>query len=123
MRREGSLRSKHVFTALVGPDQNTLRPEKFEWRHAHRSEAKAVGESGEEWKLVRVQDEQVVAIWAWPSMTLSVSKWKKAAAFRFVGPATTGELGHVFALMAVVSFLRLWQLRMQLLNAASQGGS
>ena len=108
MRNEGRLRSKHVFTALVSWDPNYLQPEQFEWQHAHHSEAKTVRESGQGWKLVRVQDEQVVTIWAWPSIKLSLSEWKKTAVFSFKGSATTSEMGHIFALMAVVAFLRLW---------------
>lgn len=58
------------------------------------------------------KEEEVVAVWADASM-LGMSM-TKAARFQFPGSAATGELGELWTLMAVVTFLRVWQRKMQL---------
>lgn len=38
---------------------------------------------------------------------------RKAAKFQFLNSGATGELGEAWALMAVVTFVRVWQRYMQ----------
>ncbi|KAL6872379.1 hypothetical protein HDV57DRAFT_511469 [Trichoderma longibrachiatum] len=56
-------------------------------------------------------DNEVLAVWA-DAKGLSM---KKAARFEFVNSGATGELGQAWALMAVVSFVRVWQRYMQII--------
>ncbi|KAL7818585.1 hypothetical protein V8C26DRAFT_428114 [Trichoderma gracile] len=57
------------------------------------------------------EDNEVLAVWA-DAKGLSI---KKAAKFQFVNSGATGELGEAWALMAVVSFVRVWQRYMQII--------
>jgi len=101
--------------------------EKFEWRSSHGGEVKALSGWPLGLKLVRLDREtveesggkrkdrdigassdgkEVVAVWAFqakPSL-------HKIGKFRFLGSGATGELGECFAIMAVISVLRLWQI-------------
>lgn len=58
--------------------------------------------------------KEVVAVWA------DNVKWSKTkrAKFEFWGRATTGEMGETFAIMAVATGLRIWQITV----AGSSGG-
>ncbi|ETR99241.1 hypothetical protein M419DRAFT_102329 [Trichoderma reesei RUT C-30] len=118
----------------------TTRVERFEWVSSRGKEVKDLHEWGHGWKLRRVattyypdahvdkgwdedkddgdaaayeyetlhEDNEVLAVWA------DAKGLKKAAKFKFVNSGATGELGEAWALMAVVSFVRVWQRYMQI---------
>lgn len=86
--------------------------ERFEWRDSKSAAVRSLGESSHGWELVRLNHrEEVVAVWAEKKLALSVSK---AATFRWVGSGAGGQLGPIFSVMAVATFLRIWQKRMQI---------
>ncbi|KAI5867850.1 hypothetical protein GGS23DRAFT_593117 [Durotheca rogersii] len=111
------------FSAAVGRGKD-LRPEDFEWRRSRGPEVRQVnggaGLSG--WKLVRLAAGhrsaeggkgaageasgagEVVAVWshnASASMT-------KVLRFQLVGSAAAGLLGDEFALVAIMTALKVW---------------
>lgn len=110
------------FSIEVG---NTGRREPFEWRHSHGAEVDSLGGSSSGWKLIRLATDapggvghgaqfvgggsqsrdgrEVVAVWADARMSLS-----KILNFRFVGTGATGGLGERWAVMAVITALRIW---------------
>jgi hypothetical protein len=114
MRASSSLtHEKHSFAIPTGREGY---PQQFEWRHTSSDELKRLGESSRGWKLVwlnRDGHEEVVAMWADATFHRHMSM-TKTARFMFVNRGATGEFGDIWALMAVVSFLRLWQKKMQL---------
>lgn len=86
--------------------------EKFEWRNSKSAEVKNLGESSHGWELVRLDHkEEVVAVWAEVKLKLAMSK---TASFRFIGSGVGGQMGLVWTVMAVTTFLRIWQRRMQI---------
>ncbi|KAK1238755.1 hypothetical protein MKX07_004331 [Trichoderma sp. CBMAI-0711] len=123
----------------------TTRVERFEWVSTRGKEVKDLHEWGRGWKLRRVAttypdahadkgwdeddedddegdaaayeyeelhaDNEVLAVWA----DAKGLKSRKAAKFEFVNSGATGELGEAWALMAVVSFVRVWQRYMQII--------
>ncbi|KAL6872003.1 hypothetical protein J3F83DRAFT_733429 [Trichoderma novae-zelandiae] len=123
-------------------EKATTRVERFEWVSTRGREVKDLHEWGHGWKLRRVAanhadayadrgwddekdeedaaadeyerlqaDNEVLAVWAdAKGLTL-----KRAAKFEFVNSGATGELGEAWALMAVVSFVRVWQRYMQVI--------
>lgn len=124
-----------------------VRREDFEWRRSHGGEVQQLGNRHAwGWKLVRLgraatngdgmgmgvgggavggpRDEraegttsdglEVVAAWVEDSCCC----WSKSARFRFLGSGLTGELGDRWALMAVITALRLWYLAQQSLGAS-----
>ncbi|TFB00892.1 hypothetical protein CCMA1212_007376 [Trichoderma ghanense] len=124
-------------------EKATTRVERFEWVSTGGKEVKGLHEWGRGWKLRRVAashhtdayadkdwdddekdgedaaaceyerlhaDSEVLAVWA-DAKGLNI---KKAAKFEFVNSGATGELGEAWALMAVVSFVRVWQRYMQI---------
>lgn len=99
---------KYTFVAPVGANGN---PEKFEWRSSKSSEVKELDEYSRGWKLVRLNaNDEVVAVWSHPKIRMNMSK---SASFQFVGSGLSGELGDVFATMAVISFARQYQKEIQ----------
>ncbi|KEY68498.1 hypothetical protein S7711_08351 [Stachybotrys chartarum IBT 7711] len=111
------LHTSHQFTIAVsaGPFP---QPQKFEWRQASSDELEPLGESSRGWKLM--YGNEIVALWANASIGRHVSK---TARFMFVNSGATGEFGQTWALMAVVTFLRLWQLQMQSLMTSAASGN
>ncbi|KAF5984858.1 hypothetical protein FBULB1_3152 [Fusarium bulbicola] len=103
-----------------GPDQHR---EGFEWRSSRGVEARSVGQSSRGYKLVRVgstnfhngstnrvgytsDGKEVVAVWA---STSSFKSWSGVGEFQFRGSGATSELGQLWALMAVMSWMSIWQ--------------
>ncbi|KAF5230433.1 hypothetical protein FANTH_13839 [Fusarium anthophilum] len=104
-----------------GPDQHA---EGFEWRRSRGIEVRSVGQSSSGgYKLVRVgstsfhdgstnrvgytrDGKEVVAVWA---NTSTFKSWSGVGEFQFRGSGATGELGQLWALMAVMSCLSIWQ--------------
>lgn len=92
-------------------------PEKFEWRSSKTDEVKELGESSRGWKLVWLNHgDEVVAAWTWTKLRWSMNK---GAAFQFTNSGASGELGNVFAIMAVTSFIRQYQKEIQASVTAS----
>ncbi|KAH7324586.1 hypothetical protein B0I35DRAFT_406374 [Stachybotrys elegans] len=101
MRRSGVLHEVHTFAMPVG---SAAMPQKFEWHRASKEELAPLGVSSHGWKLV--YNGETVALWADAKMLSSMTK---AARFMFVNSGATGQLGIMWALMAVVTFVRLYQ--------------
>ncbi|KAI1859283.1 uncharacterized protein JN550_012092 [Neoarthrinium moseri] len=115
----------HSFTIEVGNTGTTGRRESFEWRHSHGAEVDQLGGRGSGWKLVRLASDapegvgggshfvgggpqssdgkEVVAVWANARTSLS-----KILNFRFFGSGVTGVMGERWAIMAVITALRIW---------------
>lgn len=100
--------------------------ERFEWRHSHGAEVDRLGGRGQGWKLVRLDSDaaagglrggaqfargaartsdglEVVAVWANASMSMS-----KELNFQFLGSGESGVLGERWAVMAVITALRIF---------------
>lgn len=108
----------HMFSVEVGPNNQR---ERFEWRHSRGAEVDSLGGLRRGWKLVRLDSnvrnggqfavggartrdgDEVVAVWANVGMTLS-----KSFNFRFLGNGDNGSMGERWAVMAVISALRIW---------------
>lgn len=83
-------------------------------------ELQCLEESGRGWKLVRLPDDydentkkverEIVAVWGEAKMFKSGVA--KTARFQFLNSGATGELGDAWALMAVVTYTRVWQKMM-----------
>ncbi|RYP29232.1 hypothetical protein DL767_006831 [Monosporascus sp. MG133] len=87
-------------------DVGAGRREAFEWRHSSGPEVGALGGSHSGWKLVRLGGdggEEVVAVWA----SVRMNPTKKFA-FQFLRSGLTGVLGERWAVMAVITALRMW---------------
>jgi hypothetical protein len=124
----GLMHEAYIFSIPIGHYGNT-RTEKFEWRRADKHELQCLGESSRGWKLVRLGENydedtkkdkverEIVAVWA--ETKIFKSGWTKAARFQFLNSGATGELGDVCALMAVVTFTRVWQRKMQIAVGAA----
>ncbi|KAF2756992.1 hypothetical protein EJ05DRAFT_477212 [Pseudovirgaria hyperparasitica] len=102
------------FTMPVASEKGT-RDERFEWRGSKGAEVKELEAWKYGFKLVRLDSDEVtssssngevVAAAAWPGkMSLT-----QLAKFKFLGSAERGELGEMWAVMAVMSFLRIMQI-------------
>ncbi|KAK7752593.1 hypothetical protein SLS62_005362 [Diatrype stigma] len=125
----GPFSPKMRFTLdLDGPSAG--RRETFEWRHSRGDEVAALGAAHAGWKLVRLgggggekeagggSGEEIVAAWAHARMSLT-----KQLQFGFVGSGASGVLGERWAIMAVITALRIWdaERRRRSRNAASSG--
>ncbi|KAM0808331.1 hypothetical protein AB5N19_08674 [Seiridium cardinale] len=127
----------HGFTIEVG---STGRREPFEWRHSHGTEVDLLGGSSAGWKLIRLATDapggegagngahfvgggsqssdgkEVVAVWSNARMSMS-----KILNFRFLGSGATGVLGERWAVMAVITALRIWDKERKASNGAAAG--
>lgn len=126
----GGLFSQKMSFALDLDGPAAGRREAFEWRHSRGPEVAALGASHAGWKLVRLggggggsgsggNGEEVVAAWATARMSLS-----KQLQFHFLGAGASGLLGERWAIMAVITALRIWdrERRRRSRNAANSGG-
>lgn len=106
-------------------EKTTRRVQRFEWVGSGSKEVKDLHEWSRGWKLRRVvwndadadadadeatNDGEVLAVWADSSKGL-----RKAAKFQFINSGATGELGDAWAVMAVITFVRVWQRYMQII--------
>ena len=92
--------------------------EAFEWRHSRGSEVAALGASHSGWKLVRLSTGEVVAAWADASMSIT-----KHMQFHFLGSGASVALGERWAVMSVITALRMWDMeRRKRRSAAGAGG-
>ncbi|KAH8648576.1 hypothetical protein BX600DRAFT_442862 [Xylariales sp. PMI_506] len=112
-------------------DASGGRREAFEWRHSHGGEVDGLGGRGRGWKLVRLaasgsgasrssDGKEVVAVWANASMSAT-----KILNFEFLGSGATGVLGERWAIMAVITALRIWdkERKARSSSAAAAGGA
>lgn len=119
----------YQFAIEVGGGGEHARRENFEWRSSRSDEVKQLDKHSRGWKLVRLDacvegcdavpgeppvavssdGGEVVAIWA-PSSGLSMTK---ASKFQFLGAGLTGELGERWAIMAVITALRIWYMEFE----------
>lgn len=115
----------YPFTIEVGEGRK-LRRENFEWRQSRGEEIKEIDKHSRGWKLVRLgafaqgpggerserslgatsDGKEIVAVWAF------YSGWSltKSFKFQFMNSGLTGELGERWAVMAVITSLRMWYL-------------
>ncbi|KAI0837368.1 hypothetical protein F5Y06DRAFT_304756 [Hypoxylon sp. FL0890] len=130
--------STFVFSIEVGVG-SAARRETFEWRHSSGSAVKGLDARSSGWKLVRLatgapggveggnfvkggvtagDGKEVVAVWAWASGSLT-----KKLKFQFLGSGANGVLGERWAIMAVITALRIWdkERRQRNQNAAAAG--
>ncbi|KAF4953455.1 hypothetical protein FSARC_12378 [Fusarium sarcochroum] len=149
LRRPQGMKGRWWFGIQVGngPDQHI---ERFEWRRSRGAEVKSVGQSSwGGYKLVRLgnanhkeeyyssSDEdlpedsnrnsgegftsdgkEIVAVWGSASCYKSFSG---VGEFQFRGSGATGELGTIWALMAVMSCMSIWQKAQR--DAATAGAA
>jgi hypothetical protein len=130
---------KYSFSVEVG---SAGRREAFEWRHSHGKEVDALGGARTGWKLVRVATDapggdargsrfvsggprtsdgkEVVAAWSNARMSMT-----KQLSFQFMGSGATGALGERWAVMAVITALRIWdrERKARQRSAAGAGAS
>ncbi|KAI1078988.1 hypothetical protein F5B20DRAFT_590988 [Whalleya microplaca] len=112
------------FTVVVGTEPSSWRRETFEWRHSYGDAVASLDGARDGWKLVRSagvssvspsntsspvsatssDGHELVAVWAYARFSLS-----KAMKFRFLGSGETGALGDRWAIMAVMTALRMFQ--------------
>lgn len=100
--------SKYTFSLPLAEDGSTDQlPERFEWRHSDCPEVKQLGGRGKGWKLIRLsgEAEEIVAVWS-----VDLCSWKLSGEFQFLGSGATGELGRVWALMAVLTGFSIGQI-------------
>ncbi|KAK8094437.1 hypothetical protein PG997_001122 [Apiospora hydei] len=117
------------------PASNQWTRERFEWRHSRGNEVKQLDKLNSGWKLVRIHSEadgvggtrrardagassdgkELVAVFA------EVSGWSasKVVKFKFLGSGATGEMGPRWALMAVMTALRIWDTQNGLSESAA----
>ena len=108
----------HKVMSFVIEVAATGQRESFEWRHSRGSEVAALGASHSGWKLVRLGTGEVVAAWANSSMSIT-----KQLQFHFLGSGANGILGERWAVMAVITALRMWDMeRRQRSSAAGASG-
>ncbi len=95
---------------FASPVGDGVQKEDFEWRYSKGDDVKELGERSRGWELVRLSNkDEVLAVWSEVSRTKLA--WSKTASFRFVGPGATGAMGAAWSVMAVTTFLRIWQRR------------
>lgn len=112
----------HEFTLPLGGDA----VERFEWRHSRGDEVRELsGGFNYGWKLVRLDGPVVVpGQSAWDKSYTSDGKevvavgahprfLNKSPEFAFLGAGAEGELGETFQIVAVMGFLRLYELSVQ----------
>ncbi|KEY72678.1 hypothetical protein S7711_10224 [Stachybotrys chartarum IBT 7711] len=115
----GDWSSKHEFEMPIG--DGTL--ERFEWRSSRGEQVREVsGGFNFGWKLVRLdgppaqpgsgknytsEGQEVVAVGAHPRL------FHKRPQFSLLGSGARGELGETFEIVALMGFLRLYELSMQ----------
>ncbi len=122
----GFVHRKMSFEIEVGGG-GPLRREAFEWRHSRGPEVAALGSAGGGWKLVRLGGagpgvgagrEEVVAVWSNVRMSLT-----KLLQFRFLNSGLSGVLGERWAVMAVITALRMWDREMRQRRRGAAGGA
>lgn len=97
---------KYTFAVLVGDGPDAM-PEKFEWKPSGMNKIPGMGSLALSYELVRLgRNNEVVAKF---SNGTSGGFRSKLASIQFLNSGATGELGKLWTLMTVMSFLRIWQ--------------
>ncbi|KAI1080469.1 hypothetical protein F5B20DRAFT_539327 [Whalleya microplaca] len=126
------------FSADVGLGKDTRR-EDFEWRHSRSEDIKELDKHSWGWKLVRLGSQaegqggdratrssgvssdgkEIVAIW-----TMN-GKWSmnKAFKFQYFGSALTGMMGERFAIVALMTALKMWYQEYVASTSAATAGA
>lgn len=102
----GVTNSFYNFAVDVGGTGGRVWREEFQWQSSKGAETTAGGRGfmDEGHKLVRVQNNEVVAVWvAEGGMSMS-----KVGRLEFLGSGLTGELGDRWRMMVVVSAMKMW---------------
>ncbi|KAI0882451.1 uncharacterized protein GGS22DRAFT_191038 [Annulohypoxylon maeteangense] len=123
------------FAVEVGGGGGVGQREMFEWRHSKGGAVKGLDGRSGGWKLVRLamgppvgvdgagfvqgvergsDGREVVAVWAGASGSLS-----KILKFQFLGSGASGLLGERWAIMAVMTGLKIWDIERRARQAAS----
>ncbi|KAI0900872.1 hypothetical protein F4806DRAFT_172215 [Annulohypoxylon nitens] len=111
------------------------RREMFEWRHSSGRAVKGLDGRSGGWKLCRLatgppagaegrgfveggergsDGREIVAVWAWASGSLT-----KLFKFSFLGSGANGVLGERWAVMAVMTALKMWDIERRARQAAA----
>jgi hypothetical protein len=117
----------YSFVVATGTGGGKTYPEKFEWRQSRSQEITAESKMAQGWKLVRLDKEEETVVGPAGEAAESViagdgrevvavlislmSLKGKVAEFKFLGTGATGRLGEAWEVMAVVTALRIWQMR------------
>jgi hypothetical protein len=108
---KGKLKTLSELFHFRMPVAGTGIKEDFEWRGGSVLENRRVSER----KLIRMREstgsgetEEVVGVWN--DETPSSMRGNKLGTFQFLGSGSTGELGPAWALMAVVTLLRILEI-------------
>lgn len=105
-----------AYTFAISLRKGSL-PGRFEWRSSRSEEVKSLSEGSGGWKLVHLDNgDEIVAVAGDAKLSKSLTR---AAAFQFVGAGASGEFGESWAVMAVASYMRLWQRMMKAATTAS----
>ncbi|KAI1460812.1 hypothetical protein F4805DRAFT_344873 [Annulohypoxylon moriforme] len=126
----------YVFSIETGVGAGAQR-EMFEWRHSSGRAVKGLEGRGGGWKLCRLatgppagveggmfvqggdrgsDGREVVAVWAWASGSLT-----KTFKFQFLGSGASGVLGERWAIMAVMTALKIWDIERRARQSAAAG--
>ena len=101
--REHFWKDMHTFAMPVGG-----RMERFQWRRSRGKEVKRLGGWGSKWKLVRLDGDEIVAVYAVDLWTPNLS-----GRFEFLGAGATKELGRDWTIATVVTALALGEKERQ----------
>ncbi|GAM86522.1 hypothetical protein ANO11243_045360 [Dothideomycetidae sp. 11243] len=120
----------HLTTERYGfaLDVGGTMPERFEWRISKGEEVAALQGWKYGLKLVRLDGQvaegekrgsssdghEVVAAWAEPSINMA----NEIGRFELLGSAARGELGPYFAATALITAVRIWQVRWYIISAS-----
>lgn len=133
LRYKANFKTERYWFAMEVGNGPNRRAEKFEWRRSHSSDIASLGRSKWGWKLVRLgydapesetpaqesQDgadgltsdgKEVVALWADSKMMKSLTT---IGEFEFRASGATGEFGRLWALMAMLTRMCIWQKEVQ----------
>ncbi|OIW33113.1 hypothetical protein CONLIGDRAFT_628045 [Coniochaeta ligniaria NRRL 30616] len=106
----GLTKSTFSFAVEVSGEKQATHRENFEWRSSRGKDIPGLEKAGRGWVLVRLgggagnETPEVVAYWG------HTSGWslRKGHRFQFLNSGLTGELGERWAVMAVITALRIW---------------
>ncbi|KAF7551805.1 hypothetical protein G7Z17_g4755 [Cylindrodendrum hubeiense] len=138
LRYKFSLKKEVFWFGMQVGEGHNKRIERFEWRHSRGSEVKSVGQAGNGWKLVRLgggmagegneedgpdrddgytkDGKEIVAVWAEGKAFKSISN---IGEFQFRGSGATGELGMLWSLTALMSYICIYVHTMRQAATAS----
>lgn len=127
LRYHGSLKKETFWFGMQVGEGDGRHLERFEWRRSHGSEVKSLGQSSWGWKLVRLgsgtageggedgasdrgdgftkDGKEIVAVWADGKAFKSMTN---IGEFQFRGSGATGELGMLWGLTAILSYICIY---------------